>query len=327
MVLFLIALLSFCKSTSSSNEKPNEPTDPNPADGAQDVSVYTMLMWQCSDPDGDELTYDVYLGTDDDLGNEDIVAEELDVNEYATDKLDYVTHYFWKVKVDDGEKDTETGDVWEFTTENLYEDFSDGVANNFVFDNDRWSVAGSNLKVNGDSDDTWASAYYNQQFKDFHFTTRAARIQSSESLTSTFGVFFRSNGFMEYNEGLADGYLLSVSADGSYSVWLEQDGEETALISWTNNANIGYGLNAFNKIEIIAQGSDFEIYINDVFIDSFTDNTFTEGYINVTTYDTSSGVNEVWYQYYNVETPTTKINITSDHTPHSSSNTSAFSPK
>lgn len=327
MVLFLIALLAFCKSTSSSNEKPNAPTDPTPADGAQDVPLYTTLMWQGSDPDEDALTYDVYLGLDQDLGNSDIIADDLDANEFATDKLNYVTKYFWKVKADDGQKDTQTSEIWEFTTENLYEDFSDNIANDFLFDDNRWSVAGGNLKMNGNSNDTWASTYYDQEFKDFHFTTRVARLQSNQTIGGSFGVFFRSNGYMEYDQGLANGYLLSVVAEGVYSVWLEKDGQESEIIPWTNNANISYGLNAFSKIEIIAVGSNFEIYINDAFIDSFTDNTFPEGNITLTTFDSSNGPNEVWFQYYNVETPSIRINTTSDYIPHTSQNSAAYLPK
>lgn len=128
-----------------------------------------------------------------------------------------------------------------------------------MFEDGRWSISGGNLWVNGYSDDTWASAYYNQEFSDFAFETRGARTERDETLSNSFGVFFRSNGFMSYDSKSANGYLLSITDNGYYSVWLEQDGVENAIIDWTYNPNIGYGLNAFNMIEIYALGSDFDI--------------------------------------------------------------------
>ena len=41
---------------------PSEPHDPYPPNGARDVERRPTLRWKCSDPDGEPLVYDVYLG-------------------------------------------------------------------------------------------------------------------------------------------------------------------------------------------------------------------------------------------------------------------------
>ncbi|HPP71137.1 MAG TPA: hypothetical protein PLK95_10495 [Pseudothermotoga sp.] len=46
------------------NTPPSKPGNPNPANGATNVSRTTTLSWSCSDPDGDTLTFDIYFGTD-----------------------------------------------------------------------------------------------------------------------------------------------------------------------------------------------------------------------------------------------------------------------
>ncbi len=45
------------------NTAPDIPNTPYPSDGATGVSTSTTLNWECSDPDGDSLTYYIYLST------------------------------------------------------------------------------------------------------------------------------------------------------------------------------------------------------------------------------------------------------------------------
>ena len=326
LIVMLVALLSFCKTTSNSNDKPNPPSNPTPADGSTNVAVNTDLEWECTDPEGDPLTYDVYLGIDPNPGAAELVAQNIAATLFDPGALNFVTKYFWKIVADDDSKSTQAGPIWEFTTTGFTEEFND-VAYNFVAEDGRWYTFGGNLVMEGAENDSWASAYYNQQFSDYTFETRVARIESAVTEGYTFGVFFRSNGFMGFDTKSADGYILSIDAWGEYGVWLIEGGVETEIIPWTYTVNLGLGLNAFSKVKIVANGSNFDIYFNDIWTDSFSDATFPTGYITLTTWDSVDGDNEIWWQYYSVAAPEIVKGTSIHHTPVQSDYSSAHSPK
>ena len=96
------------------NHPPTQPTNPVPSDGATNVSLTPKLSWTASDPDGDILTFDVYLGTDsNDLKMEE---ENLTSKSYKPDTLNSGTKYYWKVVAKDGKGGKTEGPVWSFTT-------------------------------------------------------------------------------------------------------------------------------------------------------------------------------------------------------------------
>ena len=94
------------------NHPPDSPSNPSPYDGETDVKINSMLTWQCSDLDGDSLTYDIYLGTS---PNPPQVASGTASTSYNPGLLDYETTYYWKVVASDG-KATTSGQTWHFTT-------------------------------------------------------------------------------------------------------------------------------------------------------------------------------------------------------------------
>ncbi|MCU0917704.1 MAG: hypothetical protein MUC88_24550 [Planctomycetes bacterium] len=84
---------------------------PSPADGAQDVGT-PLLSWQ---PRETALWHDVYLGTDPNLGPEDLVAPHAMVAMYwHLPGLVPGTTYYWRVDEIDPDGTVHTGDVWSF---------------------------------------------------------------------------------------------------------------------------------------------------------------------------------------------------------------------
>jgi hypothetical protein len=97
------------------NTAPQTPSTPTPAEGATDQAVTADLSWTGGDPDGDAVTYDVYLDTSDPPVTQvcnDVSAEACDPG-----TLSYDTVYSWTVVATDEHGATTVGPVWSFATE------------------------------------------------------------------------------------------------------------------------------------------------------------------------------------------------------------------
>ncbi len=102
-----------CIMNKGSNQPPNEPSNPTPVDNAIDVNTSIELNWNCTDPDGDNLTYDIYFGTS---NNPSMIAGSQSGNSYLIDLLENNSTYFWKIIAKDGKGGETEGAIWNFTT-------------------------------------------------------------------------------------------------------------------------------------------------------------------------------------------------------------------
>ncbi len=105
------------QSSQAVNEPPATPSNPDPQNGATGQPLDTQLQWECSDPDGDPLTYDVYFGT---TTNPPLVANGITEKSYDPGVLDYYTEYFWKIVAHDDQNNSTEGPVWEFISTQLF---------------------------------------------------------------------------------------------------------------------------------------------------------------------------------------------------------------
>ena len=96
------------------NQPPATPSNPVPSNGATQVSVTPTLRWDCSDPDNDIVTYDVYFGTT--RPPVMIVSNQSSVS-LAVGLLGYQTTYYWRIIAWDNKSASTIGPLWEFTTE------------------------------------------------------------------------------------------------------------------------------------------------------------------------------------------------------------------
>jgi hypothetical protein len=90
------------------------PHDPYPADGATDMPPELVLSWSCTDPDGDDLTYDVEMGRAGSAMNQ--VASSISQDELPVVGLWDGSTYQWKVTAEDDDGHRTEGPVWTFTT-------------------------------------------------------------------------------------------------------------------------------------------------------------------------------------------------------------------
>jgi rhodanese-related sulfurtransferase len=129
---------------------PNPPINPSPSDASADISINTGLSWDCSDPEGDLLTYDIYFGTS---SNPPLVSANLSSTSFDPGTLINDTAYYWKIKATDVNNNSTIGDVWQFTTISMDKfgillDFmnSNGMELDELLNN--WIVSASTIVVN-----------------------------------------------------------------------------------------------------------------------------------------------------------------------------------
>jgi len=96
------------------SDPPHPPSNPDPSDGATNVSVDATLQWDGGDPDDDTVTYDVYLGTSLDPP---LVATGVPDTIYDPEELQDNTTYHWRIVARDQYGYETNGSLWTFTTE------------------------------------------------------------------------------------------------------------------------------------------------------------------------------------------------------------------
>ena len=99
------------------NGQPLTPSIPLPESGSMTVSTSPLLEWTATDPDEDELTYEIHLFNDDQSMNK--VVSGITDNFLEVEDLSYGTTYYWQVKVSDGITEEVNGPVWNFRTESF----------------------------------------------------------------------------------------------------------------------------------------------------------------------------------------------------------------
>lgn len=114
--LHRVFLPTLLRHSALANHPPYAPSFPSPFDGATGQSVGLNLSWAGGDPDGDVVTYDVYLEADDDTPEAlicgDLVSPTCDPTLLITG-----TQYYWQVVVADEHGAVTNGPVWNFVTE------------------------------------------------------------------------------------------------------------------------------------------------------------------------------------------------------------------
>ena len=96
------------------NHPPSEPSSPYPTNGATNVAITTTLSWQCSDIDGDAITYDIYFGI---TSNPPKIASNITTSSFNPGTLQYSITYYWRIVAWDEHGAKNESDLWHFTTE------------------------------------------------------------------------------------------------------------------------------------------------------------------------------------------------------------------
>ncbi|MBM7559998.1 fibronectin type III domain-containing protein [Marinitoga litoralis] len=101
------------KKISGENNPPLKPTLLEPANNSENIPINVNLKWSCSDPDGDTLTYDIYIE------KEPILSIPKEINYTQTSYniiLEPGQTYYWKIVAKDGKGGEKSSDIYSFTT-------------------------------------------------------------------------------------------------------------------------------------------------------------------------------------------------------------------
>ncbi|MFC1755278.1 Ig-like domain-containing protein, partial [Thermoproteota archaeon] len=98
------------------NNPPNTPSNPNPSDGATQVSLIgTMLSWLGGDPDsGNTVTYALFFGND---THQALFDNNLAQTSYTLPELNHTSDYYWYINATDNYGESVQGPLWTFQTE------------------------------------------------------------------------------------------------------------------------------------------------------------------------------------------------------------------
>jgi len=98
------------------NSSPYTPGNPSPADGSSENFVETVLSWSGEDPDGDPVTYDVFLAPNDETPEVQVCSAITSTTCDPPGDLLNSTLYYWKVIAKDDRGAESTSATWSIST-------------------------------------------------------------------------------------------------------------------------------------------------------------------------------------------------------------------
>jgi hypothetical protein len=96
------------------NIQPSSPCNPQPSNGKTTTGYNITLRWDCTDPDGDLIYYDIYLAKDDTVKESDILVVNHTTTQYNVKNLEKNITYTWRVAARDIHGSRTIGPLWKF---------------------------------------------------------------------------------------------------------------------------------------------------------------------------------------------------------------------
>ncbi len=96
----------------TNNNPPEMPENPFPTDGSKINSENVTISWDCTDPDDDPITYEIYFGENNPPVTK--IATGIKKQTYTIEDLKDSTKYYWKVIAKDFYEASTEGPIWSF---------------------------------------------------------------------------------------------------------------------------------------------------------------------------------------------------------------------
>jgi hypothetical protein len=234
--------------------------------------------------DLEEMSYGVLVFLDRDSNNEPSTGDVYEFyydREYDPDEI-YLNYYSNLTMSFD--------DTWVWV-DGFYENFDDGVANNWSNDGSgRWSFNFSGMdgqyKMSGTYQGNRAYSYYNDDFDDFTYSVEVT--QTAGNFYSRRGIIFRSQNPWDLNTGYFSGYVLWINDYGNWGLERWVSGIYTLIGSGTEP----YLISDLNYIKITCSGISISISFNGSPVVNENDNAFLNGKVGIFAEDEMSIHNE-----------------------------------
>jgi Tol biopolymer transport system component len=102
------------KTEDENNRQPSTPQLVSPEDNTEGENLNVQFAWNASDPDDDDLTYELELRND--RNNEVLTFNNITDTVFTVEGLNYSHKYFWQVKVSDGVNEPVLSPIYTFKT-------------------------------------------------------------------------------------------------------------------------------------------------------------------------------------------------------------------
>jgi hypothetical protein len=180
--------------------------------------------------------------------------------------------------------------MWDFEISSgggFFEDFDDGVADNWIDDGSgTWSVPvpPGVYRSTGNQGDWFRYSYYQEYFSDFTYEADIRRTQGDPYYAQ--GILFRGDGTFN------NFYCFQIDTTGYYLIWKMVGGEYYLMIpEWTYSDSLNQGIGVWNTLKVVCNGSNFEFYCNDSLVETLSDSQFSSGKVGLEMYDAYEVVN------------------------------------
>ncbi|WP_144959203.1 carboxypeptidase regulatory-like domain-containing protein [Gillisia sp. Hel_I_86] len=221
----------------ANNRQPSTPKLLLPEDGASDQDLSIEFNWSSSDPEQDELTYELEIKND--RNNEILNFSGIQDTTYTVDDLNYGYKYFWQVKVSDSINERVFSEVYSFTTADA------PVNNNYLFVR---NINGNNVifSSNNEGDEVQLTSSSNNSFRPrknlnvnliaFYRTTGGATHlftmqpdgTNQKQITNSIPANGINNETLDFSWADNGGYLLYPNFDKVYKINIDGSGKEIA---------------------------------------------------------------------------------------------------
>ena len=166
-------------------------------------------------------------------------------------------------------------------TSSFYEDFTDGVADNWIPVTGDWNVSNDTYNVTKTTHDT-STAYYNQDFSNFEFEVKAKKSAGNDCNIS---IYFNGDpSDISTVGGWNNGYSLMYCNNGDWKLVKIINGNWVNIVVWTYSPEINTGY-SWNVIKVVYVDGYINAYINDVLLGTYYDITFPSGKVGIKMYE------------------------------------------